>query len=548
MMPPMPAATADQRRRAYVAWIADRFEAIEPDMTASDGRRWALNHARLLLAHDPAKANRYFETFELTADADICFIRFLKTYLDYREPPRLSDAAKAHIRELLAAWPVNDLTTVAGWPAIHTENHDLMQLTIGMFAEQQRGHDTSPHVREILKFLAWRFQRGFVEWNSPCYQFHVSNPLLVLADHAPSDRLRQAAAELLNVMFAERVVLGVNGYLGGPALRCRTADANHSLTARKVAYLEDNRYDGFLPLVWLALGLGEPRFDFAHSRVGGLEPAGPHYASANEPRLKQDEGMFLACSRFRVHPIIEELAREAQSRPALVYSGQRFLGWPDFDDLWATQKWVPGSIHYYNTPDVSMGSLHSDGWSHQTRYSNVMFAADPSQNLRVELILPGVAPHKRRHEARGRVVQHNNWLLGQGTLFEDGGAAPVKPGPWNLYRVGKGLCAHFALPDEYHVLQVSDLDTHPSEEAFVRALSVPEILDQHLWAVTEAGDRIVVDLRDMGIAINGRQRPHPEPMLHNCECMRSQYGSGRITVRTRTGTVTFGAFACEQVG
>ena len=296
------------------------------------------------------------------------------------------------------------------------------------------------------------------------------------------------------------------------------------------------------------MGLGEPRFDFANARVPGLEPAGPHYASGNEPRLKQDEGMFFACSEFRVHPLVEEMAREAQSRPALVYAGQRFLGWPDFEELWSTQKWMPGTIYYYNTPHVSMGSLHSDGWGHQVRYSNVTFADNPSQNLRVEIILPGVTPHRRRREARGRVVQHKNLLLGQGTLFEDGGVTSRRVGQWDMYSVGRGMCAHFALPDSYHVLQVSDLDTYPSEEAFARALTIPKMADGQVRGVTMDGDDVAVDLSDMSIRVNGSPRPHPSPMLHDCECMRSEYGSGQITIVTQKGTVTFGSTACEENG
>ena len=73
----------------------------------------------------------------------------------------------------------NDLSSVARWPAIHPENHDLMHLTLGMFARQYRGEDLSRHTYEIGQSLTWRFQRGWVEWNSPCYQFHFSNPLIV---------------------------------------------------------------------------------------------------------------------------------------------------------------------------------------------------------------------------------------------------------------------------------------------------------------------------------------------------------------------------------
>lgn len=528
-----------QRRSDYIHWITDNFGRLEPTMEPRDGRQWALNHARLVLNRDLHKANAYFESFgPLPGDADIYFIRFLKTLLDFRESPRLSDEAEAHIVSFLTKWPQNELTSIAHWPPRHTENHDLMNLTIGMFAQQYRGQDISAQVRQIKQFLAWRMQRGFVEWNSKCYQFHFSNPLIVLVDHAPDDELRRGAQTLLNVLLAERALLSVNGYLAGPAFRCRTADAKGSLTNRKIAYLMDARYDGFQPTVWLAFGQGEPRFDFANARVPGLEPATIHYASGNEPRLKQDEGMFFATSQFQPHPIVCALAKEAKTRKALVYQGQRYLGWPS-DSLWKTQHWMPGAIHYYNTPHVSMGSVHSDGGILQSRYNSIIFAADPSQGLRVEIALPDVPPHKRRYEARGRVVQHKNWLLGQGTLYEDGGIRAKKLGPWNVYRVGKGLCAHMELADSYHILQVSDLDTFPDEQAFIAALSVPRRQGDRVEAATMDGDRLEVDRTNMSISINGTQRPHPPEMLHDCQWMQSEYGSGLFTVRTAAGSVTF---------
>ena len=527
------------RRSDYVQWIATNFGRLEPEMDPRDGRRWALNHARLVLNRDLDKANAYFETFgPLPRDADIYFIRFLKTLLDFRDSPKFSEEAEAHIVGFLKSWPQNELSSIAHWPPRHTENHDLMHLTIGMFAQQYRGADISPHIRQIRQFIAWRLQRGFVEWNSKCYQFHFSNPLIVLVDHAPDDDLRRAAQTLLNVLLAERALLSVNGYLAGPAFRCRTADAFGSPTNRKIAYLMDARYDGFLPTVWLAFGLGEPRFDFTNARVPGLEPATIHYASSNEPRLKQDEGMAFASSDFRPHPIVRALAEEAKTRKALVYQGQRYLGWPS-DSLWQTQRWMPAGVYYYNTPHVSMGSVHSDGGILQSRYNSTIFATDPSQGLRVEIALPNVPPHKRRYEARGRVVQHKNWLLGQGTLYEDGGIQSQKIGPWNLYRVGKGLCAHIELPDSYHLLQVSDLDTFADEQTFRAALTTPKRNGNHVEANTMDGDRVAVDLSDMSIAINGTRRPHPPKMLHDCEWMTSEYGSGHITIRTNAGSVTF---------
>lgn len=541
-------ALISARRAAYVKWIHDHFGSLQPEMDPRDGRCWALNHARLVLEQDMEKANRYFESFGtlsekgFNADMDIFFIRFLKTLLDCQDSPRLSMKAKAHITGILTAWPQNERTSLTKWPCYHTENHNLMNLTIGLFAQKHRNGDIAGHLREIRKALVWRFQRGFVEWNSACYQYHYSNPLIVLADYAPAAELRQCAQDLLNVLLAERALLSVNGFLGGPSFRCRTADVGHSMTDRKVAYLEDGRYDAFLPTVWLAFGKGEPRFDFDTARVPGLQPATTEYATGNEPRLKQDEGMFFACSAFQPHPVVLALAEEAATRDALIYCGQRYMGWPGKEQgehLWETQRWMPGAIYYYNTPHVSMGSVHSSGWICQARYNKVLFAADPSMGLRVEVILPGVAPHKRRYEARGRVVQHKNWLLGQGTLFEDGGIRPRRVGSWNVYRVGKGLCAHYALPDTCHVLQVSDMDKFPAEEAFVRALSAPTLKEQQVCATGMDGDRIEVDVKDMSISINGTPRPHPPAMLHDCPLMKSEYGSGKIAIHTAKGSVTF---------
>lgn len=80
---------------------------------------------------------------------------------------------------------------------------------------------------------------------------------------------------------------------------------------------------------------------------------------------------------------------------------------------------------------------------------------------------------------RARVVQHRNWLLGQGTLFEDGSVKSRRPGAWNLYQAG------------------------------------------------------------LSLSVNGLPRPHPPAKLHDCECMQSEHGSGEIRIHTREGSVTF---------
>jgi len=53
----------EARRAEYLNWIVEHFGKLESTMDPQDGRRWALNHARLVLNRDVATANGYFESF-----------------------------------------------------------------------------------------------------------------------------------------------------------------------------------------------------------------------------------------------------------------------------------------------------------------------------------------------------------------------------------------------------------------------------------------------------------------------------------------------------
>jgi len=124
----------ETRRAEYLNWIVENFGKLESTMDPRDGRRWALNHARLVLNRDTVKANSYFESFmPPPRDNDIYLIRFLRTLLDLRDSPRLSDAAEKHIVRFIETWPTSKkhLANRAHWAPGFTENHDLMYLTLG---------------------------------------------------------------------------------------------------------------------------------------------------------------------------------------------------------------------------------------------------------------------------------------------------------------------------------------------------------------------------------------------------------------------------------
>ena len=414
-----------------------------------------------------------------------------------------------------------------------------MHLTIGLFSEQLRGQSMKSHLNELKRSLSWRFERGFYEWGSHRYQLHYSNPLLVLAVHAPDQDIRRGAADLFNIMLAERALMSVGGYLGGPGMRSYGRN-------RGCDYLDNNRYDSFLPTVWLAFGVGEPRFDFSQS--DGLQPAGDGYGNGRDPRLNQDEAMFLATTRMTPHPIVKELLDEVATRPELVYTGRRASAGHPFQNASPGHSRSRQVLYYYNTPHVSLGSLQylpeagkmSVSYNSRPRFFSVMFPERPEQVLRTRLseadLESGINSYAYTAD---RVVQHRDWLIAAGELSASHGLASRKSGAWDLFRAGRGLCAHVELTGGWHVFQVADLDKFRDEQSFVAALEMPTIRDGQAHGTAQNGDRIGVDLKTMAIRINGVERKPPITMLHDSPLMTSEYWSGRITIRTKTREVTF---------
>ena len=530
------------RRTEYLNWIVEHFGKLESDMKPLDGRAWSLNQTRLFLNRDTEKASRYFETVKLTFDADFMGIRLLKTWLDFGKTNRLSQRAKDHLREIIRDWPMDrkgGISHTARWPPGFTENHDLMHLTIGLFSEQLRSQPIDPQLNELKKFLSWRFERGFYEWGSHRYQLHYTNPLFVLAIHAPDPDIRRAAADQVSLILAERALMSVGGYLSGPGMR--SYDRN-----RGCDYLDNNRYDSFLPTVWLALGVGEPRFDY--SRSEGLEPAGDGYGNGGDPRLNQDEAMFLATTRLTPHSIVKDLLTEASTRPELIYIGRRASAGHPFQNAQPGNPRSHQAVVYYNTPHVSLGSLQflpeagkmSVSFNSRPRFFSVMFPEKPEQVLRTRLSNADLKAGAKSYDyTADRVVQHRGWLIAAGELSASHGLTSRKLESWDLFRVGRGMCAHMELPGGWHVFQVADLDKFKDEKSFISALQTPTIREGHAHGASLNGDRVQVDLKTMAIHINGVERPSLMGMLHNSPLMKSNFGSGRITIRAGKREVTF---------
>ncbi|OGV56123.1 MAG: hypothetical protein A2X49_14545 [Lentisphaerae bacterium GWF2_52_8] len=491
-----------KRRSEYLENFISEIDESSLAKYALD--RWAFYHASLALGQNLPQANQYFETLDYdprkrewfgeldTVDWDFTGIAILKTLLDFSSSPLLSEAAKNNLRSMITGWKqprpkVNkDNNRRSQWPFIHTENHDIMCLTIGLFSALFAGQDTKEIIRQLAKSLSCRFKWGWVEWHSPCYQVHYLKPLLILAKHAPSNRLRKGASDLINLQLAERALLSVNGHLGGPFLR---GYADH---------YADDRHDSYLPVAWLAFGISKPVYYLG-------------------------EGVSFAADSFVPDPVVSCLAYESQDRTELVYQGTRV----------SLDTETPWPITYYNTPHISMGSIHLSGYSFQTRYFNILIAADPSKNLRTCLKNESLASSNDTGKEIGQVAQYRNWLVARGTLIEGGGFKPVKVGKWNLYCAGKALCAHALLGEEWHVFNIGDTDIFHDADSFLSSLSLPELVDGHISAKTSDRTNLSVSLSDMSISVNNLPLVEKRELLHDCPYIHSKWGEGTININTK---------------
>lgn len=511
----------DARRGEYMEKVLGEFD---PSTVSDkyDRKLWSINHTRLVLHREIEEANKYFETagldprpirwrdgIEDTPDWDFPATDYLRTLLQFADSPLLSRNAKENLKSLFLNWVQprkkanQDNNRVAKWPRIHTENHDIMLLTIGLFCEYFAGRDCSEHIRQLSQSLAWRFERGWVEWSSPCYQIHYLNPLLILAEYAPDENLRRGANDLINLQIAERVVLSMNGYLGGPFYRGYKP------------HLSTDRFDSYLPVMWMLFGLGDPS-------------------------LVLDSGVHFACSSFKPHKVLSYLLDDIRKKSLLEYKGTRYS--------------TVGRrlIYYYNTPAVSIGSVRAFHYTPQSRYFSVLFAEDPDKSLSTYFRDPAIQNPWDDLSARGEVVQHKNWLISRGKLVENGGIESERANGVNLYTIGKGLCAHIELPDNLHIFQTSDLDTYPHPRDFLSRVSMPVKKDNFLFARTTDGERLVVNLYDMSLYVNGEPAEDWSSFLHYCPpLIQSKYGAGVIEIRTSGGDlilsnrVLLGNFLCE---
>ncbi|MEM1058535.1 MAG: hypothetical protein AAGK14_04740 [Verrucomicrobiota bacterium] len=464
-----------------------------------------LAHARLALGEEIPQANAFLETFAFdqvpqnwgrrldTPDWNFSAVRLLHTYFRFRDSPDLSPAAKEHIKGVMADWKKprpnanrnND--SIALWPGIHTENHDIMMLAIAYLRATLLDRPTEPLAQELVLYFSWRLQKGRMEWNSNTYDAHYFAPALLLAEHAPDAEVRQSARMAIEHLLAERLVFSINGNLAGPLTRSFR--------------LDDPPHDGFREIMWILFGTA---------------PENRH----------PGEGVYLAASHYVPDPAVLQLASELKGTPSRDYLGLR--------ERWGGERVL---LVYHATPHVIMGSQDWSGHTPHQRFFSVHFQ-NPEDAILGELPAP---PREGKSPGNsGDLVQYRNWLVARGNIQTHGNLKEQRHGDWTIYQSGRALVAHTELGDNWYNLQIADLDQYGSVADFVKALERPEISGNRITGRATDGAELVALLHPRwnynSLRANDQPRRRFHGMLHDSPHLSARWGEGKVRIRTKKGT------------
>ena len=166
-----------------------------------------------------AKANDYLSG--MTEGATMRAAEAIHTLYLFKDDPDLSESARQRLRFLTIKTPAAKRIYESVWRYGTTENIAIMGHAWYLLAAQLKGdRDGQAQMEEHLcKFIDAHFQKGWIEFYSPCYMEKVTGALMMLTQWAESPRVRRKARALLDLMFAEYAVNNVDQAMAAPCTR-----------------------------------------------------------------------------------------------------------------------------------------------------------------------------------------------------------------------------------------------------------------------------------------------------------------------------------------
>lgn len=188
--------------------------------------------------------------------------------------------------------PIYDLTE------FNSENFNWMSRMAGVqwayaLQDKERKGFFEGHLDNLTRAL---FNTGRVEWNSNNYWGHTMNPVIVLATHAPNEKIRAQATAIADWMVLEAAIHYLDGFQVGPDVRAKT-----------------NAYKPFAGSVWPYTYL---YFQTGLPTVYSPEKAKEHFGSS--------EVGLLAYSTYRPPKVAIDIANRRFPTPVEIQSAKPF--------------------------------------------------------------------------------------------------------------------------------------------------------------------------------------------------------------------------------
>lgn len=487
-----------------------------------DVERWCIAHARLSLNEDPVaveEANLYLANVEwvslwrgLVADTGIQVTDLLRTWFEFHDRSRLSEAARRHLLKLFEEWetPNRDRNRFAereyAWPAEYTENHSLNILTAAYLIDSLLERDREFRHRLLKRFLTDRTRMGWSEFYSPNYAIFTAKPLSLLADFAPDPDIQQTAKMLLDLLVVDFSTHSLRFWRGMPFARGAAGGIN-------------NQRNSMVELI-------------------------RHWYGDSDPNARYTGGtalVHLLTSRYRPPAMAQRLMERPDQRGHYI--------------IRQTATHGPGRLRIpitaAITPSITMSGASGSGSYYDGHYWSISFASDPTH------VITGPRGQGRHLLQLDRVLVVEGPVERHGTPTRTTLPTPLEQHEtMDVYPLGKDRVIHLSFPDRMHIFIIEhDL---PEDKLSDRVLALDPVWEEGVmrWNDPDSGQRVSMVSQRKGrgwildhVMIGDALHRLDHGYLHDSPYLRSKRGSGEFFLRDgREGwRYSFHAEAAPQI-
>ncbi len=212
----------EERRQAYLEWVTEK-------PAEEDGLRADLCRMELGSSLTQAKLQQELDKVNSREDtSDFSMQTLIRIYYKHADGDLLTAAQKKSIRQTFLDFKywLDEPNPTDSKMELWTENHQILVHVAEFLAGQlfpdetftnngQSGRWRMQHARaKILRWMNWRMQTGFAEWDSVPYYAHMMGALLNLVDFADDEEISQKAVIMVDIMLLDMAADSFYGHYG----------------------------------------------------------------------------------------------------------------------------------------------------------------------------------------------------------------------------------------------------------------------------------------------------------------------------------------------